>query len=302
MKQIFLLVSFAIALCDTLCLGWCKANRSCTIYKGTLCFFWCSSNAAFSLFKSCSCFRCRSRVLQLKVPCVLSLDRKAVISQGMLKCLGSSLFLKSKWGIGYRLRYVLDTFSASSFIVVLSSLLGKELCFDISLLDVERFVSCLGQWSSALAALYFSLLTTISKNSSEEKEFKIVLFYVCSCVFSSMHIDAYCNIEATTSLIRQHIPGASLMQQNEEQLVYTLPFRDMDKFSGMTITAIQCWASMGKKSIELFVTHTIFRQVCYFSYRTSEVYNLAVQSDSNAKVSWQVVCLLSQSVTHFTGR
>lgn len=33
------------------------------------------------------------------------LDRKAVISQGMLKCLGSSLFLKSKWGIGYRLRY-----------------------------------------------------------------------------------------------------------------------------------------------------------------------------------------------------
>lgn len=36
---------------------------------------------------------------------LLSLDRKAVISQGMLKCLGSSLFLKSKWGIGYRLRY-----------------------------------------------------------------------------------------------------------------------------------------------------------------------------------------------------
>ncbi|NXD41638.1 ABCA5 protein, partial [Copsychus sechellarum] len=33
-------------------------------------------------------------------------DRKAVISQGMLKCLGSSLFLKSKWGIGYRLRRV----------------------------------------------------------------------------------------------------------------------------------------------------------------------------------------------------
>ena len=32
-------------------------------------------------------------------------DRKAVISQGMLKCVGSSIFLKSKWGIGYRLRY-----------------------------------------------------------------------------------------------------------------------------------------------------------------------------------------------------
>ncbi|XP_068119418.1 cholesterol transporter ABCA5 isoform X2 [Hyperolius riggenbachi] len=30
-------------------------------------------------------------------------DRKAVISQGTLKCVGSSLFLKSKWGVGYRL-------------------------------------------------------------------------------------------------------------------------------------------------------------------------------------------------------
>ncbi|NXJ90168.1 ABCA5 protein, partial [Corythaixoides concolor] len=79
-------------------------------------------------------------------------DRKAVISQGMLKCLGSSLFLKSKWGIGYRL---------------------------------------------------------------------------------SMHIDAYCNTEATTSLIRQHIPAASLIQENDEQLVYTLPLKDMDKFAGM---------------------------------------------------------------------
>uniref|UniRef100_A0A8C9FCC6 Cholesterol transporter ABCA5 n=1 Tax=Pavo cristatus TaxID=9049 RepID=A0A8C9FCC6_PAVCR len=79
-------------------------------------------------------------------------DRKAVISQGMLKCLGSSLFLKSKWGIGYRL---------------------------------------------------------------------------------SMHIDAYCNTEATTSLIRQHIPAASLIQENTQQLVYTLPLRDMDKFAGL---------------------------------------------------------------------
>ncbi|KAE8576215.1 hypothetical protein XENTR_v10004104 [Xenopus tropicalis] len=31
-------------------------------------------------------------------------DRKAVISKGRLKCVGSSLFLKRKWGIGYHLR------------------------------------------------------------------------------------------------------------------------------------------------------------------------------------------------------
>lgn len=55
-------------------------------------------------------------------------------------------------------------------------------------------------------------------------------FLLC---FSSMHIDAYCNTEATTSLIRQHIPAASLIQQNDEQLVYTLPLKDMDKFAGI---------------------------------------------------------------------
>lgn len=51
--------------------------------------------------------------------------------------------------------------------------------------------------------------------------------------FCSMHIDAYCNTEATTSLIRQHIPAASLIQENDEQLVYTLPLKDMDKFAGI---------------------------------------------------------------------
>lgn len=45
-------------------------------------------------------------LLTQKLKCKsLFTDRKAVISQGMLKCVGSSIFLKSKWGIGYRLRY-----------------------------------------------------------------------------------------------------------------------------------------------------------------------------------------------------
>lgn len=35
---------------------------------------------------------------------VVSADRKAVISQGLLKCIGSSLYLKIKCGVGYQLR------------------------------------------------------------------------------------------------------------------------------------------------------------------------------------------------------
>ncbi|XP_069916490.1 cholesterol transporter ABCA5 isoform X1 [Oryctolagus cuniculus] len=90
-------------------------------------------------------------------------DRKAVISQGILKCVGSSIFLKSKWGIGYRL---------------------------------------------------------------------------------SMYIDRYCATESLSSLVKQHIPGATLLQQNDQQVVYSLPFKDMDKFSGL-FSALDTHSNLG---------------------------------------------------------
>ena len=48
-----------------------------------------------------------------------------------------------------------------------------------------------------------------------------------------MYIDRYCATESLSSLVKQHIPAATLLQQNEQQLVYSLPFKDMDKFSGI---------------------------------------------------------------------
>lgn len=51
-------------------------------------------------------------------------------------------------------------------------------------------------------------------------------------IFFSMQIDRYCNTEGTAFLIRQHIPGASLLKETEEQLVYALPYKDTDRFSG----------------------------------------------------------------------
>ena len=32
-------------------------------------------------------------------------DRKAIVTKGKLRCLGSSLFLKNKFGVGYHLTY-----------------------------------------------------------------------------------------------------------------------------------------------------------------------------------------------------
>jgi ATP-binding cassette, subfamily A (ABC1), member 5 len=50
---------------------------------------------------------CRSKVILLTTHFMdeadLLSDRKAIISKGELRCLGSSLFLKNKFGIGYHL-------------------------------------------------------------------------------------------------------------------------------------------------------------------------------------------------------
>uniref|UniRef100_A0A5F9D279 Cholesterol transporter ABCA5 n=1 Tax=Oryctolagus cuniculus TaxID=9986 RepID=A0A5F9D279_RABIT len=128
-------------------------------------------------------------------------DRKAVISQGILKCVGSSIFLKSKWGIGYRL---------------------------------------------------------------------------------STYIDRYCATESLSSLVKQHIPGATLLQQNDQQVVYSLPFKDMDKFSDYSVfTQQQPEEEMDSKSLDemeeslLILSETKASLVSTMSLWKQQVYTIA---------------------------
>uniref|UniRef100_A0A9J8AY10 ABC transporter domain-containing protein n=1 Tax=Cyprinus carpio carpio TaxID=630221 RepID=A0A9J8AY10_CYPCA len=79
-------------------------------------------------------------------------DRKAVISQGQLKCVGSSLYLKNKYGVGYQLR---------------------------------------------------------------------------------MSVTEGCEVDNTTSLVKQHVPKAQLSRQQEAELTFTLPFESIDTFPGL---------------------------------------------------------------------
>ncbi|XP_028675904.1 ATP-binding cassette sub-family A member 5 isoform X2 [Erpetoichthys calabaricus] len=79
-------------------------------------------------------------------------DRKAVISQGLLKCVGSSLYLKMKCGVGYHLR---------------------------------------------------------------------------------MSVNERCEPDRVTSLVTKHVSKAQLSRQQEVELTYTLPFENMDTFSGL---------------------------------------------------------------------
>ncbi|XP_076447270.1 cholesterol transporter ABCA5-like isoform X2 [Babylonia areolata] len=76
-------------------------------------------------------------------------DRKAIISKGQLKCCGSSLYLKNKFGIGYHINMVVEpSCSADKVLDVLKQYVegvafdrshGKELSFTIPLTEVSKF-------------------------------------------------------------------------------------------------------------------------------------------------------------------
>ncbi|KAM4691856.1 cholesterol transporter ABCA5 [Rhinophrynus dorsalis] len=76
-------------------------------------------------------------------------DRKVVISKGAVKCIGSSLFLKSKWGVGYRLSMDIQTSCDADALSTLitqhisEALLMQQsenfLLFSLPLKDVDKF-------------------------------------------------------------------------------------------------------------------------------------------------------------------
>ncbi|XP_068511598.1 ATP-binding cassette sub-family A member 9-like isoform X1 [Anas acuta] len=76
-------------------------------------------------------------------------DRKAFLSNGRLKCVGSSLYLKRKWGIGYHLRMRIndacDPEVASSLVrqyipdAVFKGRSGNELCYLLPLENTDSF-------------------------------------------------------------------------------------------------------------------------------------------------------------------
>uniref|UniRef100_A0A8C3C119 ATP binding cassette subfamily A member 10 n=1 Tax=Cairina moschata TaxID=8855 RepID=A0A8C3C119_CAIMO len=72
-------------------------------------------------------------------------DRKAFISHGRLKCVGSSLFLKKKWGIGYHLSESCNVESVTSLVkqhipnVIFSGHSQYELRYKLPLENVNKF-------------------------------------------------------------------------------------------------------------------------------------------------------------------
>ncbi|KFV49627.1 ATP-binding cassette sub-family A member 9, partial [Gavia stellata] len=87
-------------------------------------------------------------------------DRKAFLSNGRLQCVGSSLYLKRKWGIGYHLRMrindLCDPELTSSLVrqyipdAVLKGQKGDELCYMLPLEHTDSFPDLFSHLESSL--------------------------------------------------------------------------------------------------------------------------------------------------------
>ena len=88
-------------------------------------------------------------------------DRKAVISKGKLRCCGTSLFLKNKFGIGYHLTLVLDEVRDQDGVIFdlvkshvpktkLDRKHGRELSFILPYDSVEHFALLFGAIESSI--------------------------------------------------------------------------------------------------------------------------------------------------------
>ncbi|KFP21965.1 ATP-binding cassette sub-family A member 9, partial [Egretta garzetta] len=87
-------------------------------------------------------------------------DRKAFLSNGRLQCVGSSLYLKRKWGIGYHLRVrindLCDPELTSSLVrqyipdAVLKGQKGGELCYMLPLENTDSFPDLFSHLESSL--------------------------------------------------------------------------------------------------------------------------------------------------------
>ncbi|KAK2528401.1 hypothetical protein Q9233_007372 [Columba guinea] len=87
-------------------------------------------------------------------------DRKAFLSNGRLQCVGSSLYLKRKWGIGYHLRMhindLCDPELTSSLVrqyipnAVLKRQKGDELCYTLPLENTNSFPDLFSHLESSL--------------------------------------------------------------------------------------------------------------------------------------------------------
>ncbi|XP_051490812.1 ATP-binding cassette sub-family A member 10-like [Apus apus] len=121
----------------------------------------CSRHHIWSLLKERQAGRVTLFTTQSMEEADAHADRKAFLSKGRLQCVGSSLYLKRKWGIGYHLRMQIndlcDPELASSLVrqyvpgAVLKGQKRGELCYMLPLENTDSFPDLFSHLESSLS-------------------------------------------------------------------------------------------------------------------------------------------------------
>ncbi|XP_077981076.1 phospholipid-transporting ATPase ABCA1-like [Glandiceps talaboti] len=123
-------------------------------------------------------------------------DRIAIISQGKLKCCGSSLYLKSQFGNGYYLVLVKKS----------KKLSWNEQAKEDGLDNVDEGLG--SELSSRCDSMSTTPLTGSSSRSTES---------------SNTGVRIYCDERTVTQFVQSQIPGAELAETTTTELTYLLP-------------------------------------------------------------------------------
>ncbi|OPJ88485.1 hypothetical protein AV530_003038 [Patagioenas fasciata monilis] len=120
----------------------------------------CSRHHVWNLLKERQAGRVTLFTTQSMEEADVHADRKAFLSNGRLQCVGSSLYLKRKWGIGYHLRMrindLCDPELTSSLVrqyipnAVLKRQKGDELCYTLPLENTNSFPDLFSHLESSL--------------------------------------------------------------------------------------------------------------------------------------------------------
>ncbi|XP_049669091.1 ATP-binding cassette sub-family A member 9-like isoform X2 [Accipiter gentilis] len=120
----------------------------------------CSRHHVWSLLKERQAGRVTFFTTQSMEEADVHADRKAFLANGRLQCVGSSLYLKRKWGIGYHLRMrineLCDPELTSSLVrqyipdAVLKGQKGDELCYMLPLENTDSFPDLFSHLESSL--------------------------------------------------------------------------------------------------------------------------------------------------------
>ncbi|GBM91934.1 ATP-binding cassette sub-family A member 3 [Araneus ventricosus] len=179
-------------------------------------------------------------------------DRIAIMAEGELQCCGSPMFLKQKFGTGYHLHVVKDqSFDLQALTSLIQKYvpeasvgneLEKEISFSLSSNTNSGFGDMFEELENRkkeLGVLSFGItITTMEDVFLKQGKFLLILLRIISIHLGTgyhLHVvkDQSFDLQALTSLIQKYVPEASVGNELEKEISFSLSSNTNSGFGDM---------------------------------------------------------------------